>query len=128
MGACELPADITLNEVDSLFPVVCFDYGGKHDEGGFNDLIRDGVIWVDNGETDVPVISFVWDFRSCPIWLVCKGNIFEEGMRVLDFFQELFFGPELAHVHGVTVEFFVHDRSAWNLSVDQFVPNCRFGE
>ena len=128
MGACELPANVALNEVDSLFPVVCFDYGGKHDEVGFNDLVCDRVVWVDNGETDVPVVSFIWNFCSCPIWFVCKCDILEEGVGILDFFQELFLGPELAHVHGVTVELFISDRPAWNLSVHQFVPNCRFGK
>ena len=126
--ASELPADVALNEIDSLFPVICLDYGCKHNEGGFHDLICDGIVWVDNGEADVPVVCFVWDFRSCPIRFVCEGYVLEERVGVLDFFQELFFGPELAHVHGIAVEFFVRDRPAWNLSVDQFVPDCRLGK
>ena len=128
VGASKLPTDVALYEVDSLLPVVRLDYSGKHDEGGFNDLVCDGIIWVNDGEADVPMIGFVWDFRGRPIWFVCKDYVFEKWVGVLDFFQELFFGPELAHVHSVTVEFFVRDRPAWNLSVDQFVPDCRFGE
>ena len=126
--ARELPADVALNEVDSLFPVICFDYGGKHDEGGFNDLVCNGVVGVNDSETNVPVVSFVRNFRSCPIWFVCESYISEEGVGVFDFFQKLFFGPELAHVHGIAVEFFIRDRPAWDLSVDQFVPDCRLGE
>ena len=126
--ASELPANVALNEVDSLFPVICFDYGGKHDEGRFNDLICDGIVWVNDGEADVPVVRFIWNFRGRPIWFVCENYIFEEWVGVFDLFQELFFGPELAHVHSVTVEFFIRDRPTWDLSVDQFVPNCWFGK
>ena len=124
----ELPADVALDKVDSFFPVICFDNGGKHDEGGFDDLISDRVVWVDNGEANVPMVRFVWNFRSRPIWFICKGHVFEEGVGVLDFFQELFFGPELTHVHGIAVEFFIGDRSTQDLSEDQFVPDCRFGK
>ena len=28
----ELPADVALNKIDSLFPVVCSNYSGEHDE------------------------------------------------------------------------------------------------
>ena len=126
--ASELPADVALNEIDSLFPVICLDYGGKHDEGGFHDLVCNGIVWVDNGEAYVPVVCFIWDFRGCPIWFVCESHVLEERVRVFDFLQKLFFGPELAHVHCITVEFLVRDRSAWDLSVDQFVPDCWFGK
>ena len=98
--------------------MIRFNHGGKHDEVRFDDLVCDRVVWVDDGETDVPMISFVWNFRSCPVWFVCKSYAFEEGVGVLDFFQKLFLGPKLAHVHGITVEFFVGDRPAWNLSID----------
>ena len=128
MGASELPADVALNEVDSLLPVVRLDYGGKHDERRFDDLVCDGIVWVNDGEADVPMVSFVWNFHGRPIWFISENHVFEEWVGVFDFFQELFFGPELAHVHSVAVEFFVRDRPAWDLSIDQFVPNCRFGK
>ena len=87
----ELPANVALNEIDSLFPVVCLDYGGKHDEGGFNDLVCDGVIWVNDGEADVPMVSFIWNFRGRPIWFVCENYIFEEGCHELAFFTFFLF-------------------------------------
>ena len=128
VGACELPANIALYEVDSLLPVICFNHSGKHDKGRFDDQVCDGIVWVDDGEADVPVVSFIWDFRSCPVWFVCEGYIFEEGVRIFDLFQELVLGPQLAHVHGITIELFVSDCSTWDLSVDQFVPNHWFGK
>ena len=103
VGASELPTDVALNEIDSLFPVICYDHSGKHDEVGFHDLVCDGIVWVNNGEANVPMVSFVWDFRSRPVWFVCENYVFEEGVRVFDFFQELFLGPELAHVHSITI-------------------------
>ena len=128
VGARELPTDVALYEVDSLFPVIRLDHGGKHNEVGFNDLVCDRIIWIDDGEANVPMIGFIWNFRSRPIWFICENHVFEEGVRVFDFFQELFLGPELAHVHGITVEFFIRDCPAWDLPVNQFVPDCRFGK
>ena len=89
---------------DTFLPVVCLDYGGKHDEVRFNNLVCDGVVWVNNGEADVPMVGFVWNFRSRPIWFVCENYVSEEGVRVLDFLQKLFLGPKLAHVHSVAVD------------------------
>ena len=126
--AHELPADVTLYEVDSLFPVICDYYGGKHDEVGFDNLVCNGIIGVNNGETDVPVICVVWYFCGCPVWFVGKGYIFEEGVGFPDFLQECFLGPKLTQVHSIAVEFFVGDCPAWNLSVYKFVPYCRFGK
>ena len=128
MGARELPTDVALYEINSLLPVICLDHSGKHDEGGFNDLVCDGIVWVNNGEADVPMVSFVWDFRRRPIWFVSENYVFEEWVGVFDFLQELFFGPELAHIHSVAIEFFIRDCPTWDLSVDQFVPNCWFGK
>ena len=128
VGAGKLPTDIALYEVDSLLPVVRLDYGGEHDEGRFNDLVCDGIVWVNNGEADVPMVGFVWNFRCRPIWFVSENYVFEEWVGVFDFLQELFLGPELAHVHSVTIEFFIRDCPTWDLSIDQFVPNCWFGK
>ena len=80
VGTSELPTDVALYKVNPLFPVVRRDYGGKHDEAGCDDLVCNRVVWVDNGEADVPVICVVWYFCSCPVWLVCESDIIEEGV------------------------------------------------
>ena len=57
VGARELPADVALYKIDSFFPVICLDHSGEHYEVGFNDLVCNGVIWINNSEADIPMVS-----------------------------------------------------------------------
>ena len=49
-------------------------------------------------------------------------------MGVLDLFEECLFGPSGVFSHSVSVNLCFSDHSAWNLSVNNFVPDGGFGE
>ena len=70
----------------------------------------------------------MWDFSRGPVRVKRKFGVFEERVRVLDFFEECLFRPGGVFSHGISIYFRLSDHSARNLSVDNFVPNGGFGE
>ena len=70
----------------------------------------------------------MWDFGGGPIRVEGEFCVFEEGMGILDFFEECLLRPSGVFSHGISVYFCFSDHSAWNLSVDDFVPNGGFRE
>ena len=92
----KLPASGTLLEVDFFLPVVRSDTSCKHDDGGVDNLVRNGVVSIDDGEGKVVSEGVVWDVGRGPVGGVRKFGVCKEGMGIFDFLKKTFFAP-----HGV---------------------------
>ena len=58
----ELPAKVALLEIDSFLPMVRCDKGREHDDLGSDNFFGDGVVGVNDGETQIPGVSVMWNF------------------------------------------------------------------
>ena len=70
----------------------------------------------------------MWDFSRGPVGIECELGILEERVGVLDLFEECLFRPSGVFSHSISIDLGYRDHSAWNLSIDNFIPNSGFGE
>ena len=102
----ELPASGTLLEVDFFLPVVRGDTSRKHDDGGVDNLVRNGVVGIDDGEGEIVSEGLVWDVSRGPVRGVCEFGVCKEGMGIFDFLKKTFFAPRGVIDHIISVKGF----------------------
>ena len=123
----KLPASGTLLEVDFLFPVVRSDTSRKHNDGGVDNLVRNGIVGIDDGEGEIVSEGIVRDVGRGPVRGVREFGVCKEGVGIFDFLKKTFFAPRGVIDHIVSVEGFHRVSTAWDVTVNDFVPNCWFG-
>ena len=124
----KLPASGTLLEVDFFFPMVWSDTSCKHDDGGVDNLVRNGVVGIDDGEGKIVSEGFVWDIGRGPVRGVREFGVCKEGMGIFDFLKKAFFAPRGVIDHIISIEGFHRVGTAWDVAINDLVPNCWFGK